>query len=154
MSSSARTQPSRVLPSPHLPPRALSAVRHFLAADFVAHQTLSVSNTLCRTWTASSHSHFSTSSLRCGVSPDHLIALGCSAGGWTSTTLAIPAEDEWKTEMAGHDLTLSSTNLQVSSAVQTAVVMSGGPEAYNKKASDPIAETELVAHQFHMSKRQ
>ena len=36
--------------------------------------------------------------------------------------------------MVGHDPTLSSTNLGVSSAVQAAVVMSGGPEAYNKRA--------------------
>lgn len=69
-----------------------------------------------------------------GVSPDHLISMGCSAGGWTSTTLAIAAEEEWKDEMKGHDSTLGTTNLGVSSKVQAAVVMSGGPEAYNKKA--------------------
>jgi dienelactone hydrolase len=61
-----------------------------------------------------------------GVSPDHLISLGCSAGGWTSTTLAIAGEDEWKAEMVGHDPTLASTNMAVSSKVQVAVVMSGG----------------------------
>jgi hypothetical protein len=38
---------------------------------------------------------------RYGVSPDHLISLGCSAGGWTSTTLAIAAEEEWRDELLG-----------------------------------------------------
>ena len=71
---------------------------------------------------------------RFGVSPDHLIALGCSAGGWTTTTLAIAAEAEWRDELLGHDPTLASTNLDVSSKVQAAVVMSGGPQAYDMKA--------------------
>jgi len=69
-----------------------------------------------------------------GVSPDHLVALGCSAGGWTATTLAIAAEEEWRDEMLGHDPTLESTNLEVSSKVQAAVVMSGGPRAYDQRA--------------------
>ena len=69
-----------------------------------------------------------------GVSPDHLISLGCSAGGWTSTTLAIAAEEEWRDELLGHDPTLSTTNLDVSSKVQAAVVMSGGPQAYDHRA--------------------
>jgi|EP01049_Picozoa_sp_SAG25_P005362 dienelactone hydrolase len=68
------------------------------------------------------------------VSPDHLISLGCSAGGWTSTTLAIAAESEWRDELSEVDPTLGSTNLGVSSKVQAAVVMSGGPQAYDLKA--------------------
>jgi acetyl esterase/lipase len=78
--------------------------------------------------------HCYSNAARYGVSPDHLISLGCSAGGWTSTTLAIAAEEEWRDEMIGHDPTLSSTNLGVSSKVQAAVVMSGGPQAYDQLA--------------------
>ena len=43
----------------------------------------------------------------------HVISLGCSAGGWTSTTLAIAAEEEWWDEHLGHNPTLPSTNLDV-----------------------------------------
>ena len=69
-----------------------------------------------------------------GVSAEHLISMGCSAGGWTSTTLALAAEEEWRDEMIGHDPTLASTNMEVSSRVAAAVVMSGGPNAYDLKA--------------------
>jgi para-nitrobenzyl esterase len=70
-----------------------------------------------------------------GISADHIIAAGCSAGGWTATTLAIAAEGDFKDELSvQEDPTLSTTNLATSSAVAAAVVMSGGPQAFDTMA--------------------
>jgi len=72
---------------------------------------------------------------RYGISADHIIALGCSAGGWTATTLAIAAEDYFKTELSlAEDPTLATTNMEVSSMVAASVAMSVGPQAYDTLA--------------------
>ena len=69
------------------------------------------------------------------VSSEHIIAVGCSAGGWTATTLAIASEADFKDELTvDDDPTLASTNLHVSSKVAASVVMSGGPQAFDNMA--------------------
>jgi para-nitrobenzyl esterase len=79
--------------------------------------------------------------LKYGISGDHIIAAGCSAGGWTATTLAIAAERDFKDELSvGEDPTLSTTNLQTSSSVAASVVMSGGPQAFDTMAEAVGAE--------------
>lgn len=79
--------------------------------------------------------------LKYGISADHIIAAGCSAGGWTATTLAIAAESDFKDELStSEDPTLSSTNLETSSAVAASVVMSGGPQAFDTMAEAVGAE--------------